>query len=340
MVYLPDGLSAEVGLVIGAALTARAAGLVFLMGPETDETEIYQLMGALEAGAAGELPLPVLGLSYEAGRSLLTQLGVTSGGSAPPEMLNGITLTFLSSFVSMAHLVPNVAGILRGSDPVLSDSYILLTAHYDHVGVGPGDDSGDTIYNGADDNASGTSLLMEIAAAFAALPSPPARSVLFLAVSGEEKGLLGSAYFASIPTVPIESIVANLNMDMVGRNHPDTVYLIGENYTTLGVGAHQASAARPELSLVLAPDPEPDEQIFLRSDHYSFVEKGIPALMLTTGLHDDYHLPSDAPEKLDAEKAARIGRLIFYLTHALASDPVDPEWTEEGKVLLREVLGR
>jgi len=340
MVYLPDGISEEVGLVIGAALTSRATGLVFLMGPETGESEIYQLMGAFEAGAAGELPLPIIGLSYAAGQALLTQLGVTSGGSAPPEMLSGITLTVLSSFVSMAHLVPNVAGILRGADPVLSDSYIVLTAHFDHVGVGPADSSGDTIYNGADDNASGTSLLMEIAAAFAALPSPPARSVLFLAVSGEEKGLLGSAYFAAVPTVPIGSIVANLNMDMVGRNHPDTVYLIGENYTTLGAAAHQAAGARPEISLVLASDPEPDEQIFLRSDHYSFVEKGIPALMFTTGLHDDYHLPSDAAEAIDAEKTARIGRLIFYLTHALASDPVDPEWTEEGEALLREVLGR
>jgi Zn-dependent M28 family amino/carboxypeptidase len=205
--------------------------------------------------------------------------------------------------------------------------------------VGPANESGDGIYNGADDNASGTSLLMEIASAFAELPSRPARSVVFLAVSGEEKGLLGSAHFASAPTVPIASIVANLNFDMVGRNHPDTVYLIGEDYTTLGAAAHQAAVARPEVGLALAPDPEPDEQLFLRSDHYSFVQRRIPAIMFTTGLHDDYHLPSDAPETIDSDKAARIGRLIFYLTHSLASDPVAPTWTEAGLRLLREELG-
>jgi hypothetical protein len=339
MVYLPDGLNEEVGLVIGAALTARATGLILLMGPETGDAEVYQLMGALEAGAAGEVPLPMIGLSFDAGTALMNQLGVIGGGSARPEMLSGITLTILSTFVPTGTRVPNVVGILRGSDPVLADTYVLLTAHYDHVGVGPANESGDGIYNGADDNASGTSLLMEIASAFAELPTRPARSVVFLAVSGEEKGLLGSAHFASAPTVPIASIVANLNFDMVGRNHPDTVYLIGEDYTTLGAAAHQAAVARPEVGLALAPDPEPDEQLFLRSDHYSFVQRRIPAIMFTTGLHDDYHLPSDAPETIDSDKAARIGRLIFYLTHSLASDPVAPTWTEAGLRLLREELG-
>lgn len=339
MVYLPDGLTEEVGLVVGAALTARATGMVLLMGPETDEAEIYQIMGALEAGAAGEVPIPMIGLSYSAGSELLALAGRAAGGSAPAAMLEGVTLSVRSSFVNMTSLVPNVVGVLRGSDPVLANSYIVLTAHYDHVGIGPEDESGDGIYNGADDNASGTSVLMEVASAFAELPVAPARSVLFLAVSGEEKGLLGSMHYAAVPTVPIGEIVANLNMDMVGRNHPDTVYLIGEEYTTLGSAAHAAAAARPEVGLVLAPDPEPEEQIFLRSDHYSFVEKRIPALMFTTGLHDDYHLPSDEAETLDPAKTAKVGRLIFYLTHALASDPTVPTWTPEGEVLLREILG-
>jgi hypothetical protein len=153
-------------------------------------------------------------------------------------------------------MVPNVVGMVTGSDPELSQTYVVQTAHFDHVGVGPPDETGDSIYNGADDNASGTSALLQVAAAFAALPEPPARSVIFLAVSGEEKGLLGSRYWVDHPTVPLDGVVANVNMDMVGRNDPDTVYVIGDEYTDMGEWTRQIAAENPQLRLVTAPDPD------------------------------------------------------------------------------------
>jgi len=338
VVPLPYGLGPDFSLVIQAAVTVGASSLVLILDEETG-ADIGEIAGALEAGAAGQLPLAVYGVRLELGEALLASAGIdVRGGRDPPAILDGIELSLLSEWALEEHEVSNVAALLPGSDPLLRDSYVILTAHYDHVGVGAPDAQGDSIFNGADDNASGTAVLMRVASALASLPEAPARSVLFLAVSGEEQGLLGSAYYAAFPTVPETSIVANINMDMIGRNHPDTLFAIGEDYTTLGALAHRIVADRPELGLLLAPDPAPEEQIFLRSDHYSFVELGIPALMFTTGLHEDYHAPSDHAERIDADKAARIGRLIFYLTHAVADDPTPPEWTPLGSDLLRRIL--
>ncbi len=335
MVHLPDGLGPEFGMVVQAAMGAGASGVILLMDRDSDAADIFQTAGALEAGAAGMIPFPVVGVRYEVGAEILASAEVEpEGGRDPPAVLHDLSFEISTHFDSTVDQVPNVVGIIRGSDPELADSHIVLTAHFDHVGVGPPDARGDSIFNGADDNASGTAVLMQVAEALAALPEPPARSVLFLAVSGEEKGLLGSAYFANAPTIPAGSMVANLNMDMVSRNDPDTVFAIGEAYSTLGTTLEEIVARHPELGLVAAPDPVPEEELFLRSDHFSFVEIGVPAMMFTTLLHDDYHLQSDTPERTDPEKAARIGRLIFYLTHALANDPEVPEWTDEGRAVL------
>jgi Zn-dependent M28 family amino/carboxypeptidase len=308
------------------------------MDEETDASEIFQIAAALEGGAAGQLPIPVIGLRHDVGEDFLRAAGVPVGASpGPPSILLETNISIQSEFVQSSDDVPNVVGMIRGSHPELAESYVVLTAHYDHVGVGPPDEFGDSIYSGADDNASGTSALMQIAAAFAELPRAPPRSVIFLAVSGEEKGLLGSAHYAASPTVPGAAIIGSLNMDMVGRNHPDTLFAIGEEYTTIGATAYRVVTDRPELGLVLAPDPEPEEQAFLRSDHFSFVQQGIPALMLTTWLHDDYHLPSDTIERIDADKVARVARLIFYLTYDLAADPLEPDWTDQGRTLLENL---
>jgi len=338
VVSLPDGLDEGFGLVIQAALIARAAGLVLIMDEETDASDIFQIAAALEAGAAGQLPIPVIGLRHDVGEAFLREAGVPAGvPMAPPSILLETNISIQTEFTESSVDVPNVVGMIRGSHPELSEEYVVLTAHFDHVGVGPPDATGDSIYSGADDNASGTSALMQIAAAFAELPRAPPRSVVFLAVSGEEKGLLGSAHYAAEPTVPAESILANLNMDMVGRNHPDSLFAVGEEYSTIGASAQRVLADRPELALVLAPDPEPEEQAFLRSDHFSFVQQGIPALMLTTWLHDDYHLPSDRVEAIDSDKVARVARFIFYLTYDLAADPLAPDWTDEGRALLQNL---
>ncbi len=338
VVGLPDGLGPEFGMAIQAGMQAGAAGMVFLMDEETDASATFQLAAALEGGAAGQMPFPIIGLRHEVGTELLERIGADPGaGATQAQVLEDVVISFRSTFGSQVEDVPNVVAQIRGSDPELADEYVVLTAHFDHVGVGPPDEQGDSIYSGADDNASGTSALMQVAEAFAALPEAPARSVLFLAVSGEEKGLLGSAYFAGNPTIPQESMVANLNMDMVSRNAPDTIYAVGEEYSSLGELARQVAADHPELGLVVAPDPEPEEQAFLRSDHYSFVEIGIPSLMLTTWLHDDYHLPSDRPELSDADKAARVAQFTFLMAHRLATERPLPDWNEEGRQLLQEL---
>ncbi|MEX2532253.1 MAG: M20/M25/M40 family metallo-hydrolase [Gemmatimonadota bacterium] len=341
VVGLPDGLGPDFAMAIQGGMQAQVAGIILVMDEGTDEAAVHQIAQALEGGAAGEMPLPVMGLAYEAGRDFLAAAGVDPDGAGGPgaQVLEGVRVEFSFAFDPTVDQVPNVAGLLRGSDPALADEYVVLTAHFDHVGVGPPDATGDSIYSGADDNASGTSAVLQVARAFTALPEAPARSVLFLFVSGEEKGLLGARHYAQNPTVPQEGLVANLNLDMVSRNHPDTVYGIGEEYTTIGRMAHEIVAEHPELGLVVAQDPEPEEQVFLRSDHFSFVQVGVPALMFTTWLHDDYHVPSDTSDRVDAEKAARVARLAFLLAHRIASDPARPEWTEEGRELLEGLGG-
>ena len=231
---------------------------------------------------------------------------------------------------------PNVVAILRGGDPDLRDSYVVFSAHMDHVGHGPPDATGDSIYNGADDDASGTAALVEVAEAFASLPEAPARSLLFLAVSGEERGLLGSRWFADHPPVPPDRLVADLNVDMISRNAADSIVLIGQEYSSLGPLVRSIADDRPELGLAVLSDPWPEERFFFRSDHYSFASKGIPAIFFFAGTHEDYHRPSDEVEKIDPEKAARVARLVFYTAAAVAGDADPPEWTPEGL----EAVGR
>jgi hypothetical protein len=235
-----------------------------------------------------------------------------------------------------ASTAPNVVAILRGADPALRETYVIFSAHMDHVGTGPPDATGDSIYNGADDDASGTAALVEVAEAFASLPDAPARSLLFLAVSGEEKGLLGSRWFAEHPPFPLDRLVADLNVDMISRNAPETIVLIGQEYSSLGPLVRSIAEDRPELGLAVLSDPWPEERFFFRSDHYSFARQGIPAIFFFAGTHEDYHRPSDQVERIDPEKAARVARLVFYAAAEVASNADPPEWTPEGL----EAIGR
>ena len=224
---------------------------------------------------------------------------------------------------------PNVVAMIPGSDPVLRDEYVVLSAHFDHVGIGSpvGIDS---IYNGADDNGTGTAALLEVAEAFRSLPQPPRRSIMFLHVSGEEHGLLGSEYFSDHPTVPIDQIVANINVDMIGRNADDMIVVIGQEYSSLGRLVKDVADERPELGLEVATDPWPQERFFFRSDHFNFARKGVPAVFFFAGVHEDYHQPSDTVEKIDPDKAARVARLIFHSAEEIAHADARPRWDREG----------
>jgi hypothetical protein len=223
----------------------------------------------------------------------------------------------------------NVVALIPGSDPARAGQLIALGAHYDHVGVGPVV-AGDSIYNGADDNASGTAALLLVARYLGALPQArrPARSVLFVWFTAEEKGLLGSEHFTDHPTVERASIVAHVNMDMVGRNHPDSIFVVGSRRLSTEYG-DTVEAVNRRMPRPFALDysydaPGHPEMIYCRSDHWNFARYGIPILFLTTGLHPDYHQPSDIPERIDFEKVARVATLTRNLVYAVGNMPAPP----------------
>ena len=227
---------------------------------------------------------------------------------------------------------PNVVGILEGSDPVLRKEYLVYSAHMDAVGTAgqPGAScraqGADSICNGADDDASGTAGVLELAEAFAQRGARPKRSVVFLTVSGEEHGLWGSDWFVNHPPVPLPQIVANLNADMIGRNWSDTIVAIGKEHSDLGTTLNRVNRAHPELGMNAIDDRWPEQNFYARSDHYNFARKGVPILFFFNGVHAEYHRPGDSVEKIDAEKEARIVKLLFFVGQDVANAAKRPEW--------------
>ena len=176
---------------------------------------------------------------------------------------------------------------------------------------------------------SGTVAVVGLAEAFARLNPRPKRSLIFLNVSGEEKGLWGSAYFAEHTPVPVQQIVADLNIDMVGRNWKDTIVAIGKEHSDLGTTLNRIAAAHPELNMRAIDDIWPNENFYFRSDHYNFARKGVPILYFFNGTHAGYHRPGDSPDKIDAEKESRIAQLIFYLGLDVANAAARPKWNPD-----------
>jgi hypothetical protein len=236
---------------------------------------------------------------------------------------------------------PNVVGIVRGTDPELADEYVVYSAHLDHNGIGA-EVNGDKIYNGAYDNAMGVSLMLEAARAFAA--NPPRRSVLFVAVTGEERGLLGSDYFAHYPTVPTESMVANVNLDMPLFLYPlADIIAFGSQHSSLEAVVREAIATE---GFELTPDPMPEENIFRRSDQYSFVRRGVPAVFLVPGYtssdpdidgeavvkdhrKNHYHRPSDDMSRpFHWDSALRFARANVAIGRSIADTDERPTWNE------------
>jgi hypothetical protein len=288
---------------------------------------------------------------------------VTGREPIPSFALKNVRLTFnldAEYRVVRTQFTRNVVGIVEGKDSQLRNTYVAFGAHYDHTGYAEGEvvltDFGrrragsrgrvkegavdDRIWNGADDDGSGCIALLGIAKAFALGPRPR-RSMLFVFHTGEERGLYGSRYFADYPTVPLDGIVAEINMDMVGRNRDDrreeadTVYLVGSDRIStelhnIVVDAN-ASLGQPLKLDYELNDPADLEQIYFRSDHYSYAAKGIPVVFFTTGLHPDYHANTDSADKINYEKMARISRLGYEvgwrtgnLDHAPARDNRGP----------------
>ena len=275
----------------------------------------------------------------------------------PAVSLKGVSIRFgidADYEIVRTQFTRNVVGIVEGADPKLKDTYVAFGAHYDHVGYAEGEvvdapAAGNTpagkrrlgaagrvtegaiedrIWNGADDDGSGTVTLLSLAKAFATAPKTK-RSLVFVWHTGEERGLWGSRYYADYPSVPMEKIVAQLNMDMVGRNdkndpkESNTVYLVGSDRisTELHNLNEEANASlKPPMKLdYSANDPGDSEQIYYRSDHYSYAAKGVPIVFYTTGLHPDYHANTDSVEKIEFDKMARISQLMYETGRRVAN---------------------
>ena len=327
------------------------AGVILLFGGERGETLYRQFVPVLSrsmvlADAGGtpppdaERPVPMilLGRVSAAGALLPAQAGDVRA-QALPARFSGRAITTRTAVAGH-----NVVAVLRGADARLRSTYVALGAHHDHIGVLPAV-GGDSIANGADDDGSGSMALVAVARAMASSPRPR-RSVLFIWHTAEEKGLLGSEHFVSEPTVPLDSVVAMLNVDMIGRNggatedfaaaggsaSPDRLFIVGPraapNQQSRGLGAMvdsvNARLARPFTFDREWDDPAHPEQIYTRSDHYSYAQKGIPVAFLTTGLHPDYHKVSDEVSRIDFPKLARVAELLREVTAAVANRPTRP----------------
>ncbi|MGA2000996.1 MAG: M20/M25/M40 family metallo-hydrolase [Terriglobales bacterium] len=236
----------------------------------------------------------------------------------------------------------NVVAVLPGSDPVLRNEYVVYSAHMDHVGIGPAV-NGDTVYHGALDNAGGTATIMAAARAFASLPKPPKRSLIFVAVTGEEKGILGSDYFVHNPPVPLEQIVADINCDNFLMLYPvKDIAPIGAEYSTLMNAVKEATA---HLGIAISADAAPDQMVFTRSDHFPFMVMGVPGVFFFNGVNSGdgkrsggqvindwlgtvHHTPKDTVgQGINWDAAVSYTRLNFLVGYDVANDSKRPQWT-------------
>jgi Zn-dependent M28 family amino/carboxypeptidase len=273
------------------------------------------------------------------GRTFADVLKVADEGQALPRFALPVSMRATVTVRNEELVSDNVAGLVRGSDPALAQEYVVLTAHLDHVGVGA-PINGDRIYNGAMDNASGIATLIEAASAVVA--AKPRRSVVFVAVTAEEKGLLGSRYFALNPTVSRAGIVANINMDMFLPLFPlKSLMVLGLDESDLGDDIRAVAA---EMGIGVRPDPQPQRNRFIRSDQYSFIREGVPALAMKVGFEpgspeeqidadwtrERYHAPSDdLDQPIDRSAAVGFTDAIARLSIRVANRDARPAWKPE-----------
>lgn len=279
--------------------------------------------------------LPVLFFPSNAANDLLAQTKLKSLEKWEKRMLKkqrsfsatlDIDIQFEMNAINESLTAENVLCFIEGSDPDLKDEIVVVTAHYDHVGIINGE-----IHNGADDDGSGTVAALEIAESFVTARKEghgPRRSVLIMTVSGEEKGLLGSEWYADHPVFPLETTIVDLNIDMIGRVDPaheadsNYVYLIGSDRlsTELHEISEKCNKEYTDLDLDYTFNAEDDpNRFYYRSDHYNFAKNGIPCIFYFSGVHEDYHKPTDTPEKIMYEKTAVITRLVFHTAWQIAN---------------------
>jgi Zn-dependent M28 family amino/carboxypeptidase len=293
-------------------------------------------------------PLPAIVISPETANALFagesqSATGIFNaayGSSLPSPFAMNTQKTVTLSVANNSETIPtqNVIAVWEGSDPVLKAEYVALGAHYDHVGSGCPRAGNDTICNGADDDGSGTIALLGMAEALAKAPTRPKRSILFVWHTGEEKGLWGSRYFTEYPTVPLNQIVAQVNIDMIGRSKkegdtnrrnaeltgPDSIYLIGSTMMSTELGEIVNTVNQSYLNITFDTkydDPKDPNRFFFRSDHYMYARKGIPVIFFFDGTHEDYHGAGDTADKIDYQKMEKVTRTIYMTTWEIANRP-------------------
>ena len=265
----------------------------------------------------------IIGENWDAFIDVRTRIRET--GSAKP-------LRLPCEFTLNHHLVrepiysENIIGVLEGSDSTLKDEVVVLSAHYDHLGM-----RGNSIYFGADDNATGTSAVMAIMEALSKAKSEgygPRRSVVAILFTGEEKGLLGSEYYSNNPVFPLENTVANINVDMIGRYdeshapNPHYIYVIGSDRLSTDLHLINETVNNEFIHLQFDytyNEKDDPNRFYYRSDHYNFAKNGIPSVFYFSGTHEDYHQPSDTPDKIIFDKLVIVSQLIFHTTYEIAN---------------------
>jgi len=321
----------------------RNAAAVVIVTTDPLDNYLESFANTIEKGSMGlkdsprrQRGAPFVITGTTAGSKVLSQIPMTIGelhaltardSTYGPVPLDKISLTLDFKVIHEIRTAENVVGLLEGSDKTLKNEYVVLTAHYDHVGVHAA--TGE-IYNGADDDGSGTSVILELAEAFVSNPFKPRRSILFMTVAGEEKGLLGSSYYTQHPLFPLDRTIANINIDMVGRideKHEQSgstpyVYVIGSDKISTELDSLLNAANKQTVRLALDYEYNDDNdpnQFYRRSDHYNFARNGIPIVFFFTGVHEDYHQPTDTVEKIEFERMQQIGQLVYATAWKVAA---------------------
>ena len=312
----------------GPAPTADARWLMSVLAADSLEGRRAGSEGSRIAARmiAEQFELAGLEAAGDSGFFQRVPLRLDSRSSGPPRARSLPSWAAFDSLPPAGRVVEsNVIGVLPGTDPDLREEYVLVTAHFDHIGIGRAV-GGDSIYNGADDDASGVIGLIEIARDLSA--APPGRTVVFAAMAGEELGLLGTRWYVDHPAVPLASTVAALNLEMIGR--PDTaigpgrLWLTGYERTTMG-------PAFTDAGLDIDPDPRPGQSFYERSDNIAFARIGIPAHTLSSfGLHPDYHSPDDEVERIDFDHLETVIGVAMEAVQVLANGP-GLEWSPGGR---------
>lgn len=356
----PDKKGSDWADPLTHAALRGAVGVVFIVSEEAPlRTSLGRFVqpsflapeGSRAAESSGQVPSVVVGAEVAreifAGEKVEGEAVLERGSAVGAFTLSANkTIAFRTAVVADRQRTQNVIAVIEGTDPKLKSEYVALSAHYDHVGVSQTRTTGDRIYNGADDDGSGTVALLAIAEAFATGKVKPKRSVLFIWHCGEERGLWGSAHYVANPTVPLEKIISLVNIDMVGRVRApgDTnprnaelvpegeIYVIGSTLMSTSLEKTLHAVNRGYLNLKLNTkfdDPRDPKRYFFRSDHLHYARKGIPALFFFNGEHEDYHGLGDHPEKIAYKQLETVTRTIFRLVLELANQRERPRVDKE-----------